>query len=175
MDIYFTVEYWVVRIEWHITELHVEYKYKLIVFRYISFHWWECLPKRSSDLIVSHQFIPAYTCYYNTDPWVQKIHWRRKRQPTPVLLPGKSHDRGSWWATVLGVARSQTWFRNYTTTITIGMKTGIIQGISSWFKIKLCILGQKLGFQITQISGHINFLTVFCLFHMHSLCWSLLL
>ena len=25
------------------------------------------------------------------DPWVGKIPWRRKRQPTPVLLPGKSH------------------------------------------------------------------------------------
>ena len=21
-------------------------------------------------------------------------------QPTPVFLPGKSHDRGAWWATV---------------------------------------------------------------------------
>ena len=25
------------------------------------------------------------------DPWVQKIPWRRKGQPTPVFLPGKSH------------------------------------------------------------------------------------
>ena len=25
------------------------------------------------------------------DPWVWKITWRRKWQPTPVLLPGKSH------------------------------------------------------------------------------------
>ena len=25
------------------------------------------------------------------DPWVRKIPWRRKRQPTPVFLPGKSH------------------------------------------------------------------------------------
>ena len=23
------------------------------------------------------------------DPWVGKIPWRRKRQPTPVFLPGK--------------------------------------------------------------------------------------
>ena len=28
-------------------------------------------------------------------PWVQKISWRRKRQPTPVFLPGKSHGRRS--------------------------------------------------------------------------------
>ena len=25
------------------------------------------------------------------DPWVGKIPWRRKWQPTPVLLPGESH------------------------------------------------------------------------------------
>ena len=38
------------------------------------------------------------------DPWVVKIPWRRKWQPTPVFLPGKSMDRGAWWATVHGVA-----------------------------------------------------------------------
>ena len=27
------------------------------------------------------------------DPWVWKIPWRRKWQPTPVFLPGKSHER----------------------------------------------------------------------------------
>ena len=26
----------------------------------------------------------------------------RARQPTPVFLPGKSHDREAWWATVCG-------------------------------------------------------------------------
>ena len=25
------------------------------------------------------------------DPWVRKISWRKKWQPNPVLLPGKSH------------------------------------------------------------------------------------
>ena len=29
------------------------------------------------------------------DPWVGKIPWRRKWQPTPVLLPRKSHGRRS--------------------------------------------------------------------------------
>ena len=29
------------------------------------------------------------------DLWVRKIPWRRKWQPTPVLLPGKSHARRS--------------------------------------------------------------------------------
>ena len=25
------------------------------------------------------------------DAWVGKVHWKRKWQPAPVLLPGKSH------------------------------------------------------------------------------------
>ena len=29
------------------------------------------------------------------DPWVGKIPWRRKCQPTPVFLPGKSHGQRS--------------------------------------------------------------------------------
>ena len=33
--------------------------------------------------------------------------WRRKWQPTPVLLPGEFHDRGVWQATVLGVTKSR--------------------------------------------------------------------
>jgi len=40
------------------------------------------------------------------DPWVVKIPWRRVWQPTPVFLPGKSLDRGAWWATVHGVRKS---------------------------------------------------------------------
>ena len=30
-------------------------------------------------------------CAFN--PWVRKIPWRRKWQPTPVFLPGKSHGQ----------------------------------------------------------------------------------
>ena len=36
------------------------------------------------------------------------VHWRRKWQPTPVLLPGESQGRGAWWAADYGVARSRT-------------------------------------------------------------------
>ena len=32
------------------------------------------------------------------DPWVGKIPWRRKWQPTPVFLPGKSHG----WRSLAG-------------------------------------------------------------------------
>ena len=29
------------------------------------------------------------------DPWMRKIPWRRKWQPSPVFLPGKSHGQRS--------------------------------------------------------------------------------
>ena len=29
------------------------------------------------------------------NPWVGKIPWRRKWQPTPILLPGKNHGQRS--------------------------------------------------------------------------------
>ena len=32
------------------------------------------------------------------NPWVGKIPWRRKWQPTPVLLPGESHG----WKSLVG-------------------------------------------------------------------------
>ena len=43
------------------------------------------------------------------DPWVRKIHWRRKWQPTPVFLPGESHGQRSLAGfTVHGVAKNWT-------------------------------------------------------------------
>ena len=42
------------------------------------------------------------------DPWVKKIHWRRKWRPTPVFLPGNSMERWAWRATVYGGAKSWT-------------------------------------------------------------------
>ena len=35
-------------------------------------------------------------------------HWRRKWQPTPVLLPAESQGRGAWWAAAYGAAQSRT-------------------------------------------------------------------
>ena len=49
-------------------------------------------------------------CRFN--PWVGKILWRRKWQPTPVFLPGKFH--GQKRAIVHGGAKSWTWPSTHT-------------------------------------------------------------
>ena len=41
------------------------------------------------------------------DPWVRKIPWRRRWQPTPVSLPGDPVDGGASWATVRGDKRGE--------------------------------------------------------------------
>ena len=46
------------------------------------------------------------------NPWVRKIPCRRKWQPRPVVLPGKSMDRGALQAIVHRVAKSQTRLSN---------------------------------------------------------------
>ena len=39
---------------------------------------------------------PVYQCKRpRFDPWVRKIPWRRKWQPTAVFLPGESHGQRS--------------------------------------------------------------------------------
>ena len=43
------------------------------------------------------------------DPWVRKIFWNRKWQPTPVFLPGNPTDREAWRARVHRVTRSRIW------------------------------------------------------------------
>ena len=57
----------------------------------------------------------------NVNIW-KRSSWRRKWQPTPVLLPRKSHGRRSLvQATAHGVAKSQTRLSNFTLYIFINM------------------------------------------------------
>ena len=46
------------------------------------------------------------------DPWVRKIPWRRKWQPTPVFLPEKSHGERTLEDCSLGGCKSQTKLRD---------------------------------------------------------------
>ena len=62
------------------------------------------LPRWHSDKESSFQ---CRRCGF--DPWIRKIPWRRKRQPTPVLLPGESQ----WWRSLVGYS---PWGRNESNT-----------------------------------------------------------
>ena len=60
---------------------------------------------------------------YRTLAFISQWH------PSPVLLPGKSHGRRSWWGAVHGVTKSQTRLSSFTFTFTffgIGMKTDLL-------------------------------------------------
>ena len=48
------------------------------------------------------------------DPWVRKSPWRRKWQPTPGFLPGKSHGqrRLAGSSQSMGSQKSLTWLRD---------------------------------------------------------------
>ena len=48
---------------------------------------------RASEVVPVVKNPPARRHGFN--PWVTKIPWRRKWQPTPVLLPGKAHGQRS--------------------------------------------------------------------------------
>ena len=51
------------------------------------------------------------------DPWVKKMPWRKKWQPTPAFLPGKSHGQISLEDySPRDHNKSRTWLSNYITT-----------------------------------------------------------
>ena len=56
---------------------------------------------RASQVVLAVKNLPANTGdkRRRLDPWVRKIPWRNKWQPTPVFLPGESHgQRSLGWA-----------------------------------------------------------------------------
>jgi len=55
----------------------------------IGLPWW--LSSKES-VYNSGDCLQCRRCGFNR--WVGKIPWRRKWQPTPVFLPGKSHEQG---------------------------------------------------------------------------------
>ena len=63
-------------------------------------------PFLASGGLVVRIHLPSKRCGF--DPWVGRIPWRRKSQPTPVFLPGKSHGQRSLAATVHRVAKRHT-------------------------------------------------------------------
>ena len=71
-----------------------------------------------------------FTCQcrrHGIDPWVRKIPWRRKWQPTLVFLPGKSHGQRS-----LVSYRPRGWQKSWTQ---LSEKTTIILSMLIFFVV----------------------------------------
>ena len=59
------------------------------------------------------------------DPWVGKIHWRKKWQPLQYSCLENPTDRGAWQAIVHEVAKSRTRLSNFTSLLlfTLALKS----------------------------------------------------
>ena len=60
------------------------------------------------------------------------MHWRRKRQPTPVFLPRNPRDGGAWWAAIYGVTQSQTRLKWLSSSSVSMMPHGSQPCITQW-------------------------------------------
>ena len=60
-------------------------------------YWSKASLKKASQMALIVKNSPAVqkTEEMWVDPWVRKILWRRKWQPTPVFLPGEFHGQRS--------------------------------------------------------------------------------
>ena len=66
------------------------------------------------------------------DPWVGKIPWRRKRQPTPYTCLGNPTDRGARPATVHEIAESDTTEHTHTHDHKQASHRKIMSATKSW-------------------------------------------
>ena len=76
-----------------------------------EFPWWPS-SKEAAWRFRRHRF----------DPWVRKIPWRRKWQPTPLFLLQNPINRGAWRATFHEVTKSQTQLSDWTPQSTSGRR-----------------------------------------------------
>ena len=83
------------------------------IYGFISL--WIYAPVRASLVAQTVKHLPTWG-RPGFDPWVGKIPWRRKWQPTPVFLPGKSHG----WRILIGYSpwglKESTWLNDFTFT-----------------------------------------------------------
>ena len=91
----------------------------------IPFIWW--LPQRLRDKESACQYRRHRTCGFN--PWVRKIMWRRKWQPTPVMS-GKSRGQTSLDDSMGSQRVGYDWARKHTLKIGKTIKTENTLGIT---------------------------------------------
>ena len=76
------------------------------------------------------------------DPWIRKFPWKRKWQPTPLLLLGNPMDSGAWWATVHEVTKSRTLLSDWACKIRYISLDGVVypklSGVTSLSILEPC-------------------------------------
>ena len=77
--------------------------------------------------------LPAIPETPGFDPWVGKISWRRKWQPTPVLLPGESQG----WRSLVGYSpqghkESDTTKRLHFTSLHLSKLQELVMDREAW-------------------------------------------
>ena len=77
-----------------------------------------CFRIQVRDLEGLPQWVSGGICMqcsrHRFDPWFSKISWRRNVNPLHHSCLGDPINRGAWWATVHGVAKSQRWLSDST-------------------------------------------------------------
>ena len=101
-----------------------------------SWTWngWEQTSVPSASLVGDGKAVAFSTSYL---PF-----WRRAWQPTPVFLAWKSYGRGSWWATVQSISRSQTWLNDCACKLTCHLygRPQLFFWVFIWLKLRSCSL-----------------------------------
>ena len=91
----------------------------------------------------------------NFHPWVRKIPWRRKWQPSRCCCLENPVDRGAWRATVHGVTESQTQLRGACISqARVPRLSGPSRSIPPGFELgSLWVWSLNTGFQIAFFPG----------------------
>ena len=101
--------FWYMRIQNFLIYVHISAKtFSTLLLEELVF---QCLQPLCAEYCkLAHSAPNSMLSFYRFFLFLQSLVNERRRQwpPTPVLLPGKSHDGGAWWAAVHGVAKSQT-------------------------------------------------------------------
>ena len=77
------------------------------------------------------------------NPWIQKIPWRGKWQPTPVFMPRKSH--GQWSLTGYGPRCHRRAGHD------LAMEQQTSNNTSQWYHDSVFILGNRSNIHSTQL------------------------
>ena len=88
------------------------------------------------------------------DPWVRKIPWRGKWQPTPVFLPGEFHGQGSLVGYSAWGHKSQIRRNNYTTTTFLVVYSHFLGPITSGLGLSRWLSGKEYTCQCRSLRRH---------------------